>query len=322
MCTLGVVSQSYFTPETVLDKLEPFSPSQQYHKDSGSSLLRSVDLEYISSLTSILKLSLYAPCCQLPPSVHREMLCQWGFSPRRWGQQAQVGHPILGHHSSSSTFSSQEIEDIEVLSPTNSIGLLVAHASMKLIVEQLQHIKIDIDILRDQRYKNCNEIFTYLTNIQYSQNTILEQLDNLLHSQCHTNDHPCSLKAWVEHINFHIHNSLGYFAAPLVMLPIPLLEMLSLILVSSYVCHILLRPYSHLKIMYVNCVCWYSLDPNLIRFSWNEGAKDVERILFQSYRYCNLWLLLIVKLVNQISFLDNTQAWLIKLSIWYCTVMF
>lgn len=53
---------------------------------------------------------------------------------------------------------------------------------MKSIVEQLQHIEFDVDILRDHRYKDCNEIFTYLTNIQYSQNTILEQLDNLLHS--------------------------------------------------------------------------------------------------------------------------------------------
>lgn len=45
---------------------------------------------------------------------------------------------------------------------------------MKSIIEQLQHIKIDIDILWDHRYKDCKEIFTYLTNIQYNQNTILE----------------------------------------------------------------------------------------------------------------------------------------------------
>ena len=53
---------------------------------------------------------------------------------------------------------------------------------MKSIVEQLKHIKIYIDILQDHRYKDCNEIFTYLTNIQYSHNTILKQLDNLVHS--------------------------------------------------------------------------------------------------------------------------------------------
>ena len=110
------------------------------------------------------------------------MLCQRGLPPHEWGKHAQAGHPILGHHSSSATSSSREIKYVEALSPTNSIGLLVAHASMKLIVEKLQHKKIDIDILRDHRYKDCNEIFTYLTNIQYNQNTILEQLDNLLHS--------------------------------------------------------------------------------------------------------------------------------------------
>lgn len=94
------------------------------------------------------------------------MLCQWGLPPREWGKHAQAGHPILGHHSSFATSFSQEIEDVEALSPTNLIGLLVSHASMKSTVEQLQHIEIDNEILRDHRYKHCNEIFAYLNEIE------------------------------------------------------------------------------------------------------------------------------------------------------------
>lgn len=132
---------------------------------------------------------------------------------------------------------------------------------MESIVEQLRHIQIDIDILRDHRYKDRNEIVAYLIDIQYSQNTILEQLDNFRCSQRGTNDHLRSLEARVEQIDFHIHDRVGYFAALPVMSPIPLLDSLPLVLVSFCLSHNMLRPQSHPKIMHVNCLSWYSPAP-------------------------------------------------------------
>jgi len=82
-------------------------------------------------------------------------------------------------------------------------------------------MQLDINILTDHRYEDRNEIVAYFTDIQYSQNAILEHLDNLWHNHRHTNDHLRSLEAWVEHIDFHIHDRVGYFAALLVMPPHP-----------------------------------------------------------------------------------------------------
>lgn len=50
----------------------------------------------------------------------------------------------------------------------------MAPTSMESINEQLRHIQIDIDILRDHMYEDHNEVVAYLVDIQYSHNAILE----------------------------------------------------------------------------------------------------------------------------------------------------
>jgi len=74
-----------------------------------------------------------------------------------------------------------------------------------------------MDILKDRCYKDRNEIVAYINDIQYNQNEILEQLGN--HRR--TNDHLRNLEAWVKHIDFHMHEHVGYFSYPLVMPPKP-----------------------------------------------------------------------------------------------------
>lgn len=135
------------------------------------------------------------------------------------------------------------------LSPARYPGRIVASTTMESTIEQLINIRVDMDIIWEHRYDNRNELVAYINDIQYSQNEILEQLDNLHCNHCRTNDHLQNLEAQVEHIDFQMHDCVGYLHLPLYSLPTPLLDMFLSVLVTflSFLSMVWLQSLSEIK---------------------------------------------------------------------------
>lgn len=102
-----------------------------------------------------------------------------------------------------------------------SLGRIIVPTSLDYITEQLWGIQANMDIIRVHRYEDSDELVAYMNNIQFSHNKILEQLDNLWRSHHRTGDHLRDLEAHVEHIEFHMHEPVGYYATPPVLPPDP-----------------------------------------------------------------------------------------------------
>lgn len=98
---------------------------------------------------------------------------------------------------------------------------MIAPATLESIAAELRNVQVNMDILREHVYEDHNTLVAYINDIQYSWNGILEQLDSLWHEHRRTNDHLRSLEVRVEHIYFHMHEHVGYFATQPVIPPNP-----------------------------------------------------------------------------------------------------
>ena len=60
------------------------------------------------------------------------------------------------------------------LSLAHSPRRIEAPATMESLTMQLRYIQLNLDILYDHMYEDCNEIVAYINDIWYDENKILE----------------------------------------------------------------------------------------------------------------------------------------------------
>jgi len=87
--------------------------------------------------------------------------------------------PNEGSHSSSDDATNWDIKDDVVISPARFPGQVLAPITLDTITDQLHHVQLNIDIMRNQHNNDQNELVAYINDVQHVENEILNTLESL-----------------------------------------------------------------------------------------------------------------------------------------------